>query len=288
MANIVLKLRDFLEEKMREKQEEEEISAEFIKASQNSEDRIEMSGKNREEIEEIFEKVISMATKSPKKHEAKKKGQSKPKARIFKISLGEDLSLEIITSSFTNVAIRDNMTLSETLNHICYARLPNSLQQMDCHRQIILTVNPIVSLYEDCKNTLSLSNCKKQAQLESFINEWQDSPIKDDLNSTAKKKMESIERESEQYSLKVRRLEDDIVYYKAKFDELEVRLKTLLNTHNAQNSYLKKSPVTLSYEKMLKFVHSVQARHPQSIGTSRMQEEAITIEEGYASSEEVL
>ncbi len=32
-----------------------------------------------------------------------------------------------------------------------------------------------------------------------------------------------------------------------------------------QNSYLKKSPVTLSYEKLLKFVHSVQQRNGISI-----------------------
>ena len=63
----------------------------------------------------------------------------------------------------------------------------------------------------------------------------------------AKKKLENIEKESEQYSLKVRRLEEDVFYYRTKFDELEVRLKNLLNTHNNQNSYLKKSPITLSY-----------------------------------------
>lgn len=88
------------------------------------------------------------------------------------------------------------MTLSDTLNNICYARIPNGLQQTDCHRQIILTVNPIVSLYDDCKNTLAIANCKKQPQHEHYINEWQDSPIKEDLNNTAKKKLESVERES--------------------------------------------------------------------------------------------
>lgn len=44
--------------------------------------------------------------------------------------------------------------------------------------------------------------------------------MKDDLNNTAKKKLENIERESEQYSLKVRRLEDDVSFYRNKFDEL--------------------------------------------------------------------
>ena len=62
-----------------------------------------------------------------------------------------------------------------------------------------------------------------------------------------------------------------------------------MNTHNAQNTYLKKSPVTLSYEKMLKFVHNVQARNVQSMGTSRLNEEtrlneeSMNIEDGYGS-----
>lgn len=40
-----------------------------------------------------------------------------------------------------------------------------------------------------------------------------------------------------------------------------MRLKNLINTHQQQNTYLKKSPVTLSYEKLLKFVNTVLARN---------------------------
>lgn len=58
----------------------------------------------------------------------------------------------------------------------------------------------------------------------------------------------------------MRKQEEEIGYYRGKFDELELRLKNLLNTHREHNKYLKKSPITLSYEKMLKFVHSVQSR----------------------------
>lgn len=47
----------------------------------------------------------------------------------------------------------------------------------------------------------------------------------------------------------------------------------MLNTHREQNTYLKKSPVTLSYEKMLKFVHSVQSKNPSYTGSvSKVQE----------------
>ena len=168
--------------------------AEFIMASQNPEEKVELRGKNKEEIEAVIERVILMTQKSPKKHDGRKKSPSKPKARIFKIIIGE-LSLEVITSSFTSVTIRDSTTVTDALNHLCYARLPNALQQVDCYRQIILTVNPIVSLYEDCRNTLALSNCKKGTHQEAhFASDWQDSPSKDDLNVSAKKKFESIER----------------------------------------------------------------------------------------------
>lgn len=75
----------------------------------------------------------------------------------------------------------------------------------------------------------------------------------------------------------MRKQEDEISFYKGKFDELEVRLKTLLNTHQSQNTYLKKSPITLSYEKMLKFVHSVQSKsgssHSISLAGSKVYED---------------
>ena len=59
------------------------------------------------------------------------------------------------------------MTLTEALNNIAYSKLPNSLQPTDIWRQFILVLNPIVSLYEDCKNTLSIVNCKKIANVNS-------------------------------------------------------------------------------------------------------------------------
>ncbi len=49
--------------------------------------------------------MIDLAQKSPKKNEAKKKTQPKPKVRHFKFWMGEDY-LEIITTSFTNIPLR--------------------------------------------------------------------------------------------------------------------------------------------------------------------------------------
>ena len=57
---------------------------------------------------------------------------------------------------------------------------------------------------------------------------------KKDLSSAAKKKLEAIERESEQTSIRIRRLEDECGFYKSRFEELELRLKNLLSTHASQ------------------------------------------------------
>ena len=57
---------------------------------------------------------------------------------------------------------------------------------------------------------------------------------KKDLSSAAKKKLETIERENEQTSLKIRRLEEECVFYRSRFEELELRLKNLLSTHANQ------------------------------------------------------
>lgn len=50
----------------------------------------------------------------------------------------------------------------------------------------------------------------------------------------ARKKLEQYEKEIEQNSLKIRKIEDQCFYYKMSFDQLEERLKNLLNTHQAQ------------------------------------------------------
>ena len=46
------------------------------------------------------------------------------------------------------------------LNNILYSKLPNVLQSNLSQKHLVLTLNPIVDLYEDCKNTLSTTFCK--------------------------------------------------------------------------------------------------------------------------------
>lgn len=134
-----------------------------------------------------------------------------------------DFQLEIGTSSFTQSNFREKATLSSMLNNIFYSKLPDLLQSSISRKYLILTVNPIVDLYEDCKNTLSATLCKNvlQAQKDEEWNDWKNSPVKEEqLNEQAKKKLEGFERESEQYSLKIKRFEADCQYFKQKFEEL--------------------------------------------------------------------
>ncbi len=136
--------------------------------------------------------------------------QSKPKIRYFNIQI-DDFALELCTSSFTNFAYRDKMTQSDMLGNIVYSKLPDVLQSSISHKYIILTVNPIVDLFDDCKNTLGLTLCKNVPQTPSNNKEedwkdWKNSPLKEELNETTKKKLESFERENEQTILRMRKL----------------------------------------------------------------------------------
>lgn len=158
LANIISKLKDCILDKL--SQSEQEIELFFIKASPDPQKKLELTAHTKYEVEQALDKIIQMAQKSPKKAEVKKKAQPKPKVRYLKLVQGE-LYLEIITTSFTNFSLRDSQTVTQALNNIAYSRLPNSLQPIDIWRQFILVLNPIVSLYEECKNTLSIINCKK-------------------------------------------------------------------------------------------------------------------------------
>jgi hypothetical protein len=74
-----------------------------------------------------------------------------------------DFSLEIGTSSFTGLSFRDKMTSTNMLNNILYSKLPDILQSAISQKYLILTLNPIVDLYEDCRNTLSTTLCRAVA-----------------------------------------------------------------------------------------------------------------------------
>lgn len=83
------------------------------------------------------------------------------------------------------------------LNNIIYSKLPDTLQSAISQKYLILTLNPIVDLYEDCRNTLSTTFCKAapiNIKEEDEPRDWRASPAREELNEAAKKKLESIER----------------------------------------------------------------------------------------------
>jgi len=108
--------------------------------------------------------VIALGQKKEKKNDkyivsSPRRALSKPKVRYFSISV-DDFSLEVGTSSFTNLVFRDKASSSNMLNNIFYTKLPDILQSIISQKHLILVINPIVDLYEDCKNTLSTTICK--------------------------------------------------------------------------------------------------------------------------------
>jgi beta-xylosidase len=114
-----------------------------------------------EGILQLIDKVISLGCKSEKQKSlaGSRKVQSKPKVRYFKIKI-DDFSFEVATSSFTNISFREKNTVTTMLNNMLYSKLPNILQSTISQKYLVLTLNPIVDLYEECKNTLSTTFCK--------------------------------------------------------------------------------------------------------------------------------
>lgn len=80
------------------------------------------------------------------------------------------------------------------LNNIFYSKLPDILQSTISQKHLILVVNPIVDLYEDCKNTLSITLCKSVQAIkeEEELREWKGHPVREELNSATKKKVDIL------------------------------------------------------------------------------------------------
>ena len=155
-----------------------------------------MSGDSKQSVVEVIDKVISLGYKSDKSKDksltGSRKVQSKPKVRYFRITIG-DFSLEVGTSSHTSFSFRDKTTPSAMINKILYSKLPNILQSSMTQKHLVLTLNPIVDLYEDCKNTLSATFCKHiqedyREEMEPSES-WKSSPVREELNDMTKKKL---------------------------------------------------------------------------------------------------
>lgn len=134
----------------------------------------------------------------------------------------------------------------------------------------MLPINPIVQQYDSCKLSLSLIN--QQYNVPKFEKTFEEqepmlqSPVKEDnmINDSVRKKIENLERENEQAGIKIGRLEQDCGFYRARIGDFVVRIKNIVSSQNkqvhmkiTQNSYLKKSPMTLTLEKLEQSMASI-------------------------------
>ncbi len=118
-----------------------------------------------QDVEKILDTVEKLGTKNPPSSHSKigaKKQPSKPKIRQFCVRVN-DYILEIITSSHTVSPVKDNSCLSDALNQLVYSKSGDLLQLSSSNKQIVLTLNPIVQNYEECRNALLLLNCKEHS-----------------------------------------------------------------------------------------------------------------------------
>lgn len=77
------------------------------------------------------------------------------------------------------------------LNNILYSKLPDILQSAITQKYLVLTVNPIVDLYEDCKNTLSTTFCRASPAREEEDKEER-SPVREELNEMVRRKLDAL------------------------------------------------------------------------------------------------
>jgi hypothetical protein len=56
--------------------------------------------------------------------------------------------IEIATSSFTNIFLKEKDDASTFYNNVLYSKLPNILQSAYGQKYLVFTLNPIVDLYE--------------------------------------------------------------------------------------------------------------------------------------------
>jgi hypothetical protein len=73
------------------------------------------------------------------------------------------------------------------------------------------------------------------------------------INDSVKKKIENIEKENEQASLKINRLEQDCLYYRARIED-----KNIINTQNKQVIFI--DYLELISKEITNNAHPIEAR----------------------------
>lgn len=164
MSQIIVRLKDFLISKLKNCYECEAL---FLKRSQDESKNGSEQGSDKKAVVDIVNKVVALGYRQEKGRtltaSSPRKAQPKPKVRYFSFQ-ADQFRLELASSSFTGLSFRQSTTPREMLNHILYSRLPHILQSSRAHQHLVLTINPIVDLYEHCRNTLSATFCRARVR----------------------------------------------------------------------------------------------------------------------------
>ena len=129
-------------EKM-ESVEYEEVSGVLITTNTEGEEEV------REEVGTGvgLMKMVSRVKQLGKSEGFKKGGSKKGRVCYFGVRM-DDFGLEVATSSLTQVPSREKELLQTLYNNVIYSRLKSVLPPSHSQKYMILTVNPIVELYE--------------------------------------------------------------------------------------------------------------------------------------------
>jgi hypothetical protein len=82
-----------------------------------------------------------------KKNEKMEVRQIENEIRYFRFCF-KGVFVEVIGTSFLCADVREEMTLHQALDTIVYSKIPSFEHNAKCNVEIILTLNPIVGLYE--------------------------------------------------------------------------------------------------------------------------------------------
>lgn len=143
-------------------------------------------------------------------------------------------------SNCNHSSFKEHDTLQNSLQSLIYSHLPVELHSnLVSNRHIVLPITPIVQQYDSCKLSLSLINQQHNVpkrEKEPENEETDRSPVREEalLNDSVKKKLESFEKETEQASLRIVRLEQDCAYYRSRIEDFVVRIKNIISTQNKQ------------------------------------------------------
>ena len=138
---------DFISEKIKD-YEHSDCSAVYVRKAYDEPCQTE-EAYSLEEITSLLKKLTNSSGSELRRNERSFNGRKaeKPRVAYFSLSIGQFM-IEIATSSFTNIFLKEKDDASTFYNNVLYSKLPNILQSTYGEKYLVFTLNPIVDLYE--------------------------------------------------------------------------------------------------------------------------------------------